>query len=43
MFIWNKFKGIKNKDLNLRISGSAALDLAYVASGKTRWFFSKKI
>tara|TARA_B100000035_G_C20855713_1_gene489509 strand:+ start:44 stop:781 length:738 start_codon:yes stop_codon:yes gene_type:complete len=36
--------GVKNnKDLNLRISGSAALDLAYVASGRLDGFFQKKL
>ena len=36
-------QGIKNKELNLRISGSAALDLAYVASGRLDGFFQKKL
>ena len=35
--------GIKNLDLNLRISGSAALDLAYVASGRLDGFFQKNL
>ena len=36
--------GVKNiQDLNLRISGSAALDLAYVASGRLDGFFQKKL
>ena len=30
-------------DLNLRISGSAALDLAYTASGRLDGFFQKKL
>ena len=33
--------GIKNIELNTRISGSAALDLAYVASGRLDGFFKK--
>ncbi len=33
----------KNLDLNLRVSGSAALDLAYVASGRLDGFFQKKL
>ena len=35
--------GVKNKELNLRISGSAALDLAYVAAGRLDGFFQKKL
>ena len=35
--------GIINKNLNCRISGSAALDLAYVASGRLDGFFQKKL
>ena len=42
MFIWFKFRGIENTDLNLRVSGSAALDLAYVASGRLDGFYQKK-
>ena len=42
MFVWNKFRKSKKIDLNLRVSGSAALDLAYVAAGRLRWFLSKK-
>ncbi len=34
---------IKNKNLNLRISGSAALDLAYVACGRLDGFYQKKL
>ena len=41
MFIWIKFRWIKNKELNLRVSGSAALDFAYVASGRLDGFFQK--
>ena len=35
--------GAKGADINLRISGSAALDLAYVASGRIDGFFQKKL
>ena len=35
--------GIKNIDLNLRVSGSAALDLVYVACGRLDGFFQKKL
>ena len=35
--------GTKNIDLNLRISGSAALDMAYVASGRLDGFYQKKL
>ena len=35
--------GIKNIELNTRISGSAALDLAYVASGRLDGFFQKNL
>ncbi len=35
--------GSKDADINLRISGSAALDLAYVASGRIDGFFQKKL
>ena len=41
MFI--RQNGIINKNLNCRISGSAALDLAYVASGRLDGFFQKKL
>ena len=34
---------IKNQNLNLRISGSAALDLAYVACGRLDGFYQKKL
>ena len=34
---------VKNIDLNLRVSGSAALDLAYVASGRLDGFISTKL
>ena len=34
---------IKNFELNMRISGSAALDLAYVAAGRLDGFFQKKL
>jgi len=35
--------GVKDIDCNLRVSGSAALDLAYVAAGRIDGFFQKKI
>jgi len=35
--------GVKKFDLNLRISGSAALDLAYTAAGKLDGFYQKKL
>ena len=43
MFIWFKFTWSKKVDLNLRVSGSAALDLAYVAAGRLDGFFQKKL
>ena len=36
-------EGVKFSDLNMRCSGSAALDLAYVASGRLDGFFHNKI
>ena len=33
----------KNIDLNLRVSGSAALDMAYVASGRLDGFYQKQL
>ena len=36
-------EGVKFSDLNMRYSGCAALDLAYVASGRLDGFFHKKI
>jgi myo-inositol-1(or 4)-monophosphatase len=36
-------EGVKFSDLNMRYSGSAALDLAYVASGRLDGFFHNKI
>ena len=36
-------EGLKFSDLNMRCSGSAALDLAYVASGRLDGFFHNKI
>ena len=36
-------EGVKFSDLNLRYSGSAALDLAYVASGRYDGYFHNKI
>ena len=39
----SNLESIKNINLNLRISGSAALDLAYVASGRLDGFFQKKL
>ena len=35
--------GVKNINVNLRVSGSAALDLAYVASGRLDGFFQRKL
>tara|TARA_Y100001936_G_C15967093_1_gene608975 strand:+ start:343 stop:1077 length:735 start_codon:yes stop_codon:yes gene_type:complete len=35
--------GVKKVDLNLRVSGSAALDLAYVAAGRLDGFFQKNL
>ena len=39
----SNLNGVKKVDLNLRISGSAALDLAYVASGKLDGFYQKDL
>jgi len=39
----SNLESAKNIGLNLRISGSAALDLAYVASGRLDGFFQKKL
>ena len=36
-------EGVKYSDLNMRCSGCAALDLAYVASGRLDGFFHNKI
>ena len=36
-------EGVKFSDLNMRCSGCAALDLAYVASGRLDGFFQNKI
>ena len=36
-------QGVKFSNLNMRCSGSAALDLAYVASGRFDGYFQKKI
>ena len=35
--------GVNSSDINLRVSGSAALDLAYVACGRLDGFFQKKL
>tara|TARA_Y100000591_G_C21743463_1_gene650610 strand:- start:440 stop:1174 length:735 start_codon:yes stop_codon:yes gene_type:complete len=35
--------GVKKNELNLRVSGSAALDLAYVASGRLDGFYQNKL
>tara|TARA_Y100001970_G_scaffold287459_1_gene412183 strand:+ start:1301 stop:2041 length:741 start_codon:yes stop_codon:yes gene_type:complete len=35
--------GVRNSNLNTRVSGSAALDLAYVASGRLDGFFQKNL
>ena len=37
----SNLKGVKDLDVNLRVSGSAALDLAYVASGRLDGFFQR--
>ena len=39
----SNLESLKNIELNLRISGSAALDLAYVAAGRLDGFFQKKL
>ena len=39
----SNLEGAKNIEFNLRVSGSAALDLAYVASGRLDGFFQKKL
>ena len=39
----SNLEGIENTELNTRISGSAALDLAYVASGRLDGFYQKKL
>ncbi len=39
----SNLEGSKNIDLNLRVSGSAALDLAYVASGRLDGFYQKNL
>ena len=36
-------EGVKFSDLNMRYSGCAALDLAYVASGRLDGYFQKKV
>jgi myo-inositol-1(or 4)-monophosphatase len=36
-------EGVKFSDLNMRYSGCAALDLAYVAAGRLDGFFHNKI
>ena len=36
-------EGVKFSDLNMRCSGCAALDLAYVASGRLDGFFNNQI
>ena len=43
MFVRFKHRRFEKLDLNLRVSGSAALDLAYVASGRLDGFFQKKL
>ncbi len=42
MFSSNR-EGVKFSNLNMRCSGCAALDLAYVASGRLDGFFQNKI
>ena len=39
----SNLESLKNIELNLRISGSAALDLAYIAAGRLDGFFQKKL
>tara|TARA_B100000003_G_scaffold163359_2_gene149348 strand:- start:51 stop:785 length:735 start_codon:yes stop_codon:yes gene_type:complete len=39
----SNLNGTKNLDLNLRISGSAALDLAYIACGRLDGFYQKTL
>ena len=39
----SNLESLKNIGLNLRVSGSAALDLAYVAAGRLDGFFQKKL
>ena len=45
MFIFLNSEGVKNATphLNMRNTGCAALDLAYVGSGRLDGFFNKKI
>ena len=42
LFATNK-DGVKYSDLNLRYTGCASLDLAYVAAGRFDGFFHNKI
>ena len=39
----SNLESLKNIELNLRISGSAALDLAYIAAGRLDGFFQKEL
>ena len=39
----SNYEGVKHVDLNMRCSGCAALDLAYVAAGRLDGFFHNKI
>ncbi len=39
----SNLEGVKKIDLNLRVSGSAALDMAYVASGRLDGFYQNKL
>jgi myo-inositol-1(or 4)-monophosphatase len=39
----SNLEGVSNINLNLRVSGSAALDLAYVAAGRLDGFYQKKL
>ena len=41
--VCSNLDGVKNKELNLRIKGSKALDLAYVAAGRLDGFFQKNL
>jgi len=41
--IFSNHEGVKFSNLNMRYSGCAALDLAYVASGRLDGFFHNRI
>ena len=42
LFVTNS-EGVKFKNINVRVSGSAALDIAYVACGRYDGFYQKKL